>query len=149
MKRSSMGLIALLAALLLLAGCARPPANPAQLRADENALVRATVADPARAEQLLRLIDERERLVDETRAMLEQYRREMKAVNADYDASRELIVEMIDYYNRDRARKQLAFIDLVTAMKRATTADEWAVIAAYQLKYFNPRKLLSRRLEAG
>ena len=137
----------LLLPLVSMTGCALPPADPAQLRADETALVQATVAEPARAQRLLELIEQRDRLVDETRALLARYRREMKAVNADYDSSREVVVEMIDYYNRDRAKKQLAFIDLISKMKRTTTADEWAVIADFQLRRFNPRELLYRPLE--
>jgi len=132
-----------------ISACAVQAPDPEQLRSDEIALVQSTVADPARAEQLLALIDERDRLVAATRAMLEQYRREMKAANADYDASRDVIVEMIDYYNRERARKQLAFIELITKMKRTTTADEWYAIADFQLENFNPRKLIYRPLEDG
>jgi len=135
--------------IALIAGCARPPADPALLRADETALVKSTITDPARAQRLLALIDERDRLVAETRAMLQQYRREMKAINADYDASGDVIVEMIDYYNRERAQKQLAFIELITKMKRATSASEWAVIADFQLQNFNPRELLYQPLEDG
>lgn len=147
MKRLAKSLILLLPAFALVAGCAQVPLDPAQRRADETALIRATVADPARAETLLGLIDERERLIAETRDMLRQYRREMRSINADYEASRDLVVEMIDYYNRDRALKQLAFIDLITKMKEATSAAEWAVIADFQLRNTNPRKLLHRPLE--
>lgn len=127
------------------AACTKAPPDPAQLRTDETALVRATVSDPARAERLLGLFDERDRLIEETVAMLQQYRREMKAVNADYDASREIIVEMVDYYNRERAQKQLRFIDLIAQMKAATTAAEWQVIAEFQLDNFNPRQLVLGR----
>ncbi len=148
-KRLARALQALLPVFALLAGCAQPPLDPAQRRADETALVRATVADPARAETLLGLIDERERLIGETREMLRQYRREMRAINADYGAGRDVVVDMIDDYNRDRALKQLAFIDLVTKMKAATSAAEWAVIADFQLRNANPRKLLYRPLEDG
>ena len=126
--------------------CTKAPPDPAQLRADETALVQATVSDPARAERLLGLLDERDLLIEETVAMLRQYRREMKAVNADYDASREIIVEMVDYYNRDRAQKQLRFIDLIAQMKAATTAAEWQIIAEFQLDNFNPRQLVFGRL---
>jgi hypothetical protein len=139
-----------LALLLLLAtlasGCSKPNLDPAKLRADETALVQATVADPARAEKLLALLDERDRLIDETTGMLRQYRREMQALNADYDASREIIIEMIDYYNRDRAEKQLRFIELIKQMKATTSAAEWEVIAEFQLDNFNPRQLIYGRV---
>jgi hypothetical protein len=134
---------------IITAGCSKQAPDPAQLRADETTLIQATVADPARAERLLTLLDERDRLVEETVAMLRQYRREMKTLNADYDASRDVVIEIIDYYNRERAQKQLRFIDLVTQMKRATTAEEWAVIAEFELEYFNPRQLIYQRSAGG
>ena len=127
------------------AGCAREAPDPAQLRATETALIQSTVADPARAQKLLALLDERDRLIDETSEMLRQYRREMKAANADYDITRDVIVEMIDYYNLERAREQLRFIDLIKQMKATTTAAEWKVIAAFQLDNFNPRQLVYGR----
>lgn len=129
--------------------CAKETPDQAQLRADEITLVQATLTEPARAERLLALLAERDDLIDETVALLHQYRLEMKAINADYDASRDVVIEIIDYYNRERAKKQLRFIDLITRMKRETTATEWAVIADFQLKNFNPRKLIYRPLGGG
>ncbi len=100
------------------------------------------MADPARAEKLLTLLEDRDRLIDDIAAMLHQYRGELQALNADYDVNRELAVEMLDYYNRDRAQKQLAFIGLLNAMKRATTAAEWQVVARFQLDHSNPHALV-------
>jgi hypothetical protein len=131
------------------AGCAISPPDPAQLRADEIALIRATVADPVLTERLLSLLDDRDRLLEANTAMLQQYRRELKSINADYDASREIIVEMFDYYNRERAQKQLRFIELISDMKALTTAAEWKVIAKFQLGNFNPRQLVYDRATAG
>ena len=130
-------------------GCSKPAPDPEQMRASETALIQATVADPARAERLLALLEERDRLVEETAAMMKQYRRELKSVNADYDSSREIMVEMIDYYNRERARKLLQFIELITKMKAATNAAEWQVIAGFQLDYFSPRQLIYSRGTGG
>jgi len=126
-------------------GCAKQAPDPAQLRADETTLVQSTVTDAARAERLLALLDERDRLIEETIEMLQQYRRELKAINADYDASREIIIEMVDQYNHDRAQKQLRFIDLIAQMKAATTAAEWKVIAEFQLDNFKVRQLVFGR----
>jgi hypothetical protein len=134
---------------VLVSACVKQAPDPAQLRADETSLIEATATDPASAESLLVLLQERDRLIDETRSLLHQYRREMKTLNSDYDASRELLVEMIDYYNRERARKQLRFIDLITRMKQSTSAEEWDVIADFQLANFSPRRLIYRPLAAG
>ena len=134
---------------LLLAGCNKPPPDPAQLRASEKTLIQATVADPARAARLLELIDQRERLADETLAMQQEFRREMHLLNADYAARREVVVEIIDVYNGERAARQLRFIELITAMKRATTAAEWRIIADFQLRNTDPRQLLRRTAGGG
>lgn len=130
-------------------GCSKPAPDPVQMRASETALIQATVADPARAERLLALLEERDRLVEETTAMMKQYRRELKSLNADYDSSREIMIEMIDYYNRERAQKLLRFIELVAKMKAATSAEEWQVIAEFQLDYFNPRQMIYNRAAGG
>lgn len=130
-------------------GCAKKPPDQAQLRADEITLVQATVAEPARAERLLALLDERDRLIEETVTMLREYKREIKALNADFDAQRDVVVEIIDYYNRERALKQLRFIDLIAQMKSATTAEEWALIADFQLQNLNPRQLVYQPLAGG
>lgn len=140
-------LIALVTVAVL--GCSRPAPDAVQMRASETALIQATVTDPARVERLLALLQERDRLVEETRTMMKQYRRELKSLNADYDSSREIMVEMIDYYNRERAQKLLRFIELTAKMKAATSAAEWKVIAEFQLEYFNPRQMVYGRSAGG
>lgn len=130
-------------------GCSRPAPDPVQMRASETALIQATVTDPARIESLLALLQERDRLIEETRAMTKQYRRELKSLNADYDSSREIMIEMIDYYNRERAQKLLRFIELIAKMKAKTSAEEWQAIAEFQLEYFNPRQLIFNRSAGG
>ena len=130
-------------------GCAKEVLDPAQLRADETALIKTTVTDPTRAARFLELLEQRDQLIEETSVMMQKYRRELKSINTDYDANREVIVEMIDYYNRDRGQKQLRFIKLIANMKAATTATEWKIIARFHLANFNPRQLLYARASGG
>ena len=134
---------------LAVLGCSRPAPDPVQMRTSETALIQATVTDPVRVESLLALMQERDRLVEETVTMMKQYRRELKSLNADYDSSRKIMIEMIDYYNRERAQKLLRFIELIAKMKAATNAEEWRVIAEFQLDYFNPRQLIYSRSAGG
>lgn len=141
-KAGAVGRAILLLTSVVVMGCAVQSVDPVQRQADETSLVQTTVTDPARSERLLALFDQRNRLIDESRNLLSRYRRETRAINADYDASRDVIVEMIDYYNRDRAQLLLRFIDLVTEMKRVTNADEWTAIAGYQQQIFNVRRLV-------
>ena len=66
----------------------------------------------------------------------------MAALTADYDARREDFEVLLGDFNRQRASAQKATIDLVTAMKAVTSADEWKTISRFQLKRLEPRKLV-------
>ena len=142
---------ACLLGILLLASCAtlgQPPdpakvqAQIAEAREQEIELVRATVADPLRAERLLDLLRERDRLVDEHARHLIAHRQKLAALTEDYDARREEFEALLADFNRQRESAQKETIDLVAEMKAATTADEWKTISRFQLKRLDTRKLV-------
>ena len=117
-------------------------AQIAKAREQEIALVRATVADPKRAERLLQLLAERDRLVEEHARRVVEHREKIALLAADYDARREDFEVLLACFNQQRESAQRETIDLVAAMKAATTADEWKVISRFQLKRLEPRKLV-------
>ena len=137
--------------VVLLASCAtltQPPdpgklqAQIAEAREQEIELVLATVADPVRAERFVELLRERDRLVEQHARGLVAYREKIAALTADYDARREDFEALLADFNRQRASAQKETIDLVAAMKAATTAEEWKVISRFQLKRLEQRKLV-------
>ena len=137
--------------VVLLASCATLKQSPdpgkvqaqiAEARAQELELVRATVADAARAERLLELLAERDRLVERHAGLVIAHRQKIAALAADYDARREDFELLLADFNRQRAEAQQETIDLVSDMKATTTADEWAAISKFQLKHLEPRKLV-------
>jgi len=141
--------IALLAVALMPA-CAglRLPSQPVDVRAQmaeyreqEIELVRATVSDPTRAERLLALLVERDRLVNEYAKRIREHREKMAALAADYDTERAEFEALLARFNQQRATAQSESIDVVTAMKETTTAKEWKTIARFQLKRLNLRQL--------
>lgn len=151
--RASQGIsivgIAILAVILLSCASPRQPPDPvkiqtqvAEAREQEIELVRATVADPEQAERLLELLAERDRLVAEHAKRVIEHRQKIAALTADYDARREDFEALLADFNRQRASAQKETIDLVAAMKAATTAEEWKVISRFQLKRLEPRKLV-------
>ena len=151
MKRFAGMLPVTLVGLVLLASCAtltRAPdpgkvqAQIAEAREQELALVRATVVDPGRAERFIELLVERDRLVEEHARLLAAHREKMAVLAADYDARREDFEALLTDFNRQRAVAQKETIDLVAAMKAATTADEWETISKFQLKRLELRKLV-------
>ncbi len=141
--------IAILAVSLLSCASLRQLPDPEEIRAQiaeareqEIELVRATVADPERAERLLELLVERDHLVSKHAKRVIEHRERIAALTADYDARREDFEALLADFNRQRAAAQKETIDLVAAMKAATTAEEWKVIARFQLKRLEPRKLV-------
>lgn len=137
--------------VLQLASCAtltQPPdpakvqAQIAEAREQEIEVVLATVADPVRAERFLELLRERDRLVEEHAGRLIAHRKKVADLTADYDARREDFEALLADFNRQRESAQKETIDLVAAMKGATTADEWKTISRFQLKRLDPRKLI-------
>lgn len=143
--------IACFLAVFLLAACATlgQPPDPAKVQAkieesreQEIELVRATVADPARAERFLDLLRERDRLVEEHVRHLVAHRQKLAVLAEDYDTRREDLEALLADFNRQRKAAQKETIDLTAAMKQATTEDEWKTISRFQLKRLDTRKLV-------
>jgi len=121
----------------------------AEYRNQELELVRTTVLDDQRAEQLIQLIGKRDQLISGYVKEIQTYRKKMAVLNADYNADRSRFDDLMADYNSQRSVAQIAFIDLIADMKKVTTPDEWKVISKYQLKRLNPRALAYGQTQAG
>ena len=104
--------------------------------------MRSTVVDPDRAERLIVLLAERDRLAAQYAAQITQHREKLAALAVDYDSRREDFEAQLAAFNRQRAAAQQESIELVAAMKATTTPDEWKTISRFQLKRLEPRKLV-------
>ena len=159
MRRSIATTAALaVATLMLLPACAgrKGPPDPAKVQQKmtatldgEKELIRSTVASAERAESLVALLDERDRLVAEHTEIVRGYREQMMALNADYGAERESFEEAIAGYNNERMEVQREFVELIDAMKKEASAEEWKAVAKYQIKKLNPRELAYKQAGGG
>ena len=143
--------LATLAFAVLASGCAlrKGPPDPAKVQQKiaaakeaERALVKRSVADADRANRLVELLAERDRVVAAHGDAVAAYRERMRAMNADYDTAPERLAEAVAAYNTQRQRLQSELAELIAEMKAATTADEWKTIAKYELKKLDPRELV-------
>lgn len=150
MSRTGIAAVLAVAGLLLLPGCAlrKGPPDPAKVQQKmaatldgESELIRSTVVDPDRAEKLIGLLAERDRLVAEQTERISDYRERMRALNADYGAGRASFDQAVASYNAARQEWQREVAELASEMKAETTAEEWKAIAKYQVKKLNPREL--------
>ena len=83
------------------------------------------MASAERAESLVALLDERDRLVAAQAEIVRGYRERMVALNAEYGAEREKFDEATAGYNKERMEGQREFVGLIDAMKKEATAEEW------------------------
>ena len=116
-------------------------AQIAEYREQEISLVRETVEDPERADRLVTLLAERDRLTAQYAKRITEHREKLAALAADYDSRREDFEALLADFNRRRAAAQQESIELVAAMKAATTAEEWETISKFQLKRLDLRRL--------
>lgn len=139
------------AALVIVLGCASgsKPIDPAAVQARVAAsearyreLARSTIADADRAGTFVGLLDEREALIADQAEAVREYARALKALNADYDATRNDFEQVVLAYNAKRRLAHSRFVDLMTRMKAATTEDEWKKLSKFELKELNPRSLV-------
>lgn len=143
---------------LLLPACASRDEAPdpvevqeqiAEYRNQELNLVRSTILDKDRAERLIDLIADRDRLIADHSKEVDAYRDKIYELNADYNVERKSFDAPIANYNSQRANAQKEFVSLVGKMKKETTAEEWKIISKYQLKRLSPRKLTYTQLTGG
>lgn len=136
--------------LAIVLGCASgsKPVDPAAVQAKVEAseaefrdLANDTIEDRDRAATFIRLLDERDALIADHAGAVRRYAETMKALNADYDASRDDFERVARQYNSDRRLSQSRFVDLMSRMKAATTDKEWKKLSKFELKELDPRKL--------
>ena len=135
--------------VLVLAACASRKEAPdpaavqeqiAEYRVQEIDLVRSTVLDDDRADRLIALLAKRDQLISDHVQEIIAHRKELSALNANYDAQRESFDVLLSKYNKQRESAQREIVALIAAMKNETTVDEWKVISKYQLKRLDLRQ---------
>ena len=122
----------------LLAACGGSPEATADIERqafdDMRAEVRAIIEDPQREEAVVTLVDRLQGHYENLRATAEARRKALRALNADYDATREQFTEFLDRYNAELAGNHKAFRDSHRALVDATTAEEWSALAKSNTK---------------
>ncbi len=152
MKTTLMAIAVVIAAMaiLVLAACASRTEAPdaiavqeqiAEHRAQEIDLVRSTVLDDDRADRFITLLAKRDLIIDDHVKEIVAYRKEISALNADFDAERERFDVLLSKYNNQRKSAQREIVALIADMKKETTVDEWRIISKYQIKRVNPRQI--------
>jgi hypothetical protein len=124
--------------VLLIGGCGGNPQTPEDIEKqafdDMRAEVREIIENPQREEAVVKLVDRLQEEYSTLRETAETRRKALRALNADYDATREQFVDYLDRYNADLVRSHKAFRDSHRGLVEATTAEEWSALSKSNTK---------------
>lgn len=125
--------IAILLGCVALVGCKSEPGSPLEVvrsgMAATREAVRESVADPARAAQLLAKVDELEALLVDQSRELDESALELRRLNAEPDAERAELVAAIRQHTESRRARRARALDVHFDMIALTTEEEWGRIA--------------------
>jgi len=92
-------------------------------------LISENVADEAKAKLMIALVDQLENDLMAYVEIQTAHNEALRMKNADYDASREELLNLYDAYNRDTRAMGMKIAQTDLDMKKLATPEEWAVIS--------------------
>lgn len=119
------------------AGCAgKDKPSPVDLKAqafdDLRTEIQEVVSNPERAEQAIAITQELETAFYALREHRVERSKKVKALNSDYDASREDFLELFSQIQMDTKKNQKHFSELHRKLISVTTEDEWTALLKYR-----------------
>ena len=123
--------------LMTLIGCAgKDKPSPADIEnaafEDLRSEVNYVIGDPARSQLALAIIDELQLSFSALRDHLNDRRAKMKAVNSDYDTSKESVVSFVNGVQEEMVYNQQQISTLHRQLVEVTTAKEWSQLAKFK-----------------
>lgn len=130
------GLFCVLVSLfvLLTDGCAHQQTASHQKPVDMKSLVKKEIPDPERADQILALLEQLDADLATQRQAILASQQELKKLNADYDATPEQFMKLIDSARESRERSRQKIIDTYFRIKALTTRGEWEALAKAEMQ---------------
>lgn len=127
-----------LVSLWLVSACGGSPATPQEIERqafdDMRTEVRGIVEDIEREATLVGLVDQLETDYSNLRSLAEARRLKLRALNADYDTTREEFAKFLDEFNGQLERDHKKFRESRRAFIDATTPEELSAIGKSNTK---------------
>ncbi len=135
MKTAKLLILALVATTLVVGGCARHHGygtgssyREAALErglAETNELVDQTVKDPEKAKQAKAIVQDLVAEVKQSFKKTSDYHQKLNALNANYGATPEQFINVLDEQNNERMASATRILGLRFKLKALLTAQEW------------------------
>lgn len=114
----------------LLGACGGTPPTTAELEQqafdDLREEVRQTIEDVDREIAAVKVVDELQHEFTSLRKVAEERRRQLRALNADYDATREQFTGLLAKFATQREASHRRFQEVRAELEASVTAEEWA-----------------------
>ena len=130
-KHTIMFLLALPLVAALFVSCSSSPKKVELTEASTqewNAQVEETIKDPQRAAKLKQL---GQQLIDVSASIqqdIETFNQQAMALHEDYDATHDELQKLIDEFSQKRNPKFTEYRDIIFAMRKEVSADEWEAL---------------------
>lgn len=113
--------------IFFLSGCSffGDPGDPMEALREQ---VRATVADPDRADEMLAAVDRIDQQLIESAEILAEAARQEQVLLLDYDSTQQDFESLFSEATRRRKKLQQAALDAHLEFKAEATADEWQAL---------------------
>ncbi len=128
-KAAFIGGLSALICVLLMTGCAHKPEAPPQQTVDRKALVYKEVADPARAEKIVALMDKLEAEMKLQSEINKQGQQTILMLNTGYDTTSEQLQKQMDVIQTSRSQNRQKILDTYFQIKALMTRQEWEAIS--------------------
>jgi outer membrane murein-binding lipoprotein Lpp len=127
-------LLSLLA--IIIAGCASTPKSEAVASSVTayQSKIRDIVADPARAEMLVQLVDQAAAEVNAAETEAAAFAEQFQRLNADYDATREQFTNLLTAHRQRRHQFAQSLLSIRSKMVASTTPLEWESLSKVRTK---------------
>jgi hypothetical protein len=128
-KAGFIGGLAALICVLLMTGCAHKPEAPPQQTVDRKDLVYKEVADPARAEKIVALMEKLEVEMKLQSEINNQGQQTILMLNTGYDTTSEQLQKQMDVIQTSRSQNRQRILDTYFQIKALMTRQEWEAIS--------------------
>ncbi len=122
-------------------GCSsKTKLSPSEAKAEAfellNEEVHSVITDPARANEIVELIEGLEKSFLRAIEDRSRHRRDFATLNADYGTPKEAFAQLMEQIETDEESNREKVVALRAKLVRATTADEWVELAKSKEKAF-------------
>ena len=130
----TLSFLLLLLMVFIISGCLKKSVNGDAFKgesviAEKRSLIQKHISEPVKQAQLLKIVDEGEKMLREFSQESSDYRERLQTLTADYDASQEDFKGAVSDFNNKAETLLKNLLAQSMSMRELTTPEEWKKIS--------------------